>query len=163
MASFDVKSLFTNIVIIETIDFCVENFYKIQANIDSISKSFFRRLSQIKFFESYFIFNQNYIKQCDGVAVGSPPGPMLINVFMCQFQNFLLKSCRTQFKPVVHRRYVDDTFSLFRSSEHVKEKCLTKRYKILAFTSEIKQNVSLSFLNTKIRHENKTFFTLVYQ
>ena len=146
MASFDVKSLFTNIVITETIGFCFENLYKIQTNIDSISKSFFHRLLQIKFFESYFIFNQNDHKQCDGVAMGSPLGPILVNVFMCQFQNFLLKNCRTQFKPVVHRRYVDDAFSLFCSSEHIKEMCLTKQYKIVAFTSEIKQNVSLSFL-----------------
>ena len=35
--------------------------------------------------ESFFIFDQKYYKQCDGVAMGSPLGSTLANVFVCHF------------------------------------------------------------------------------
>ena len=47
MASFDVKSLFTKIPLTETICFCVENLYKNQTHIDSLSKSSFRRFLEM--------------------------------------------------------------------------------------------------------------------
>ena len=121
MASFDAKSLFTNISLTETIGLCVVNFYRNQAHIDSLSKSYFRRLLEMAMYESFFIFDQKYYKDCDGVAMGSPLQPTLANVFMCHFENIWLENCPTQFKPVVYRRYVDNTFLLFRSTEHVEK------------------------------------------
>ena len=43
MGSFDVKSLFINIPFRETIDLCVENLYRNQTRIYSLTKSSFRR------------------------------------------------------------------------------------------------------------------------
>ena len=43
MGSFDVKSLFINIPFRETIDLCVENLYRNQTHIYSLTKSSFRR------------------------------------------------------------------------------------------------------------------------
>ena len=57
-------------------------------------------------YESFFIFDLKYYKQCDGV----PLGPTLANVFMCHFENIWLENCQVRFKAVVYRRYVDDTF-----------------------------------------------------
>ena len=48
-------------------------------------------------------------------------GPTLANVFMCHFENIWLENCPTQFKPVVYRSYVDDTFLLFCSTEHAEK------------------------------------------
>ena len=39
MASFDVKSLFTNILLTETICLCVENLHRKQKHSDSLKKS----------------------------------------------------------------------------------------------------------------------------
>ena len=63
-------------------------------------------------YEPFFICDQKY-KQSDFVAMGSPLGPTLVNVFMCHFENIWLENCPTEFKPVVYRRYVGDTFLLF--------------------------------------------------
>ena len=63
-------------------------------------------------YESFFSFDQKY-KQSDCVAMVSPLGPTLVNVFMCHFENIWLENCPTQFKPVVYRRYVGDKFLLF--------------------------------------------------
>ena len=63
MASFNVNSLFTNIPLTETIGLYVENLYRNQTNIDSLSKSSFCRLLEMTMYESFFIFDQKYYKQ----------------------------------------------------------------------------------------------------
>ena len=62
---------------------------------------------------NFLIFDGKFYEQCDGVAMGSPLGPTLANVFMCHFENIWLENCPSHFKPIVYRRFVDDTFSYF--------------------------------------------------
>ena len=139
MASFDVKSLFTNILLLETIGLCDENLYRNHKHIDNLSKGSFRRLLEMTMYESFFIFDQKYYKQCDGVAMGSTLGPELAN-----FESILLENC------VVDRTYVDDTFFLIRSAPVEKVKnYLNKQHKNLAFTSEIEQMVHCHFQTSK--------------
>ena len=163
MASFDVKSLFTNICLTETIGLCVENLYRNQTHIDNLSQCPFSRLLEMTMHES-FIFDQKYYKQYDGVAMGSPLESTLANVFICHFESIWLENCLTQFKPVVYRRYMDNTFLPFHFAEHVEKfkKYLNKQHKNSALTSEMEQNGSLSFLDIKISHENNKFVTSIY-
>ena len=70
MASFDVKSLFTNIPLTETIGLCVDNLYRYQTHIYSLSKSYILKMTM---YESFFIFDQKYYKKYDGVVMGSLP------------------------------------------------------------------------------------------
>ena len=70
-------------------------------------------------FGSFFIFDGKFYEKCDGVAMGSPLGPTLANIFMCHFENIYLENCPYHFKPIVYRCFVDDTFLLFRSQDHV--------------------------------------------
>ena len=51
--------------------------------------------------------------------MGSSLEPILANVFMCHFENILLENCLAHFKPFVYRRFVDDTFLLFRTKDNV--------------------------------------------
>ena len=96
--------------------------------------------------------------------MGSQLGSTLDNVFMCHFQNIWLENCPTQFTPVVHKTYLDDTFLLFCSTEHIEKfkKCLKKQHKDIALPSEIKQNSWLSFLDIKIERAT-SFFASVYR
>ena len=102
---------------------------------------------------------------CDGVAMGSPLGPTLANVFMCHFENIWLENCPAHFKPIVYRRFVDDTFLLFRTKDHVEKfkNYLNKQHKNIKFTSEIEENGSLLFLDITITREIKKFETSVYR
>ena len=59
---FDVKSLFKNIPLTETIDLCVKNVYRKQTHIDSLSKTSFDSSLIMKMFESFFIFDQKCYK-----------------------------------------------------------------------------------------------------
>ena len=101
---------------------------------------------------------------CDGVAMGSPLGPTLANVFMCHFENIWLENCPAHFKPIIYKSFVDDTFLLFRTKDHVEKfkNYLNKQHKIIKCTSEIEENGSLLFLDITITPENNKFVTSVY-
>ena len=113
-------------------------------------------------YESFFTFDQKYYKKCDGVTMGSPLGHTFANAFMCHFENLWLENCPTQFKPVVDRRDVADTFLLFSENVVKFKKYLNKKRKHIVFTREIEKNGSFSFLDIKISRENK-FLNLVYR
>ena len=84
--------------------------------------------------------------------MGSPLGPILANAFMCYWEKKWLEDCPIQFKPMLYRRYVDDTFLLFKSSEHAKLflDYLNSKHPNIEFTSDIEVNNTLSFLDINI-------------
>ena len=53
--------------------------------------------------------------------MGSPLGLTLASVFLCYHEKIWLQNWPSQFKPVIYRRYVDDTFLLFRSKHHIEK------------------------------------------
>ena len=63
--------------------------------------------------ESLNLFNNEYYKQIDGVAMGSPLRPTFASIFLRYYKQIRLKNCPYEFKPVIYKRYVDDTFLLF--------------------------------------------------
>ena len=156
MASFDIQSLFTNIAPTETLNLCVQNLYRNQTHVNNLTKSSFYKLLKITMFESFFIFDGKFYEQCDGVAMGSPLEPTLANVFMCHFENIWLENYPSHFKPIVYRRFVDDTFLLFLSKDHIEKfrNYLNKQHKNIKFTSEIEKNGSLSFSEIRMSREN---------
>ena len=121
MASFDIESIFTNIPFQETIDLCVENLFQDRIHVDNLSKESLLELFTRTMSESLILFDQEFYKQHDGVAMGSPLGPTFDNVFLCYQGKIWLQDCSSQFKPVIYRRYVDDTFLLFRSKHHIEK------------------------------------------
>ena len=165
MTSFDIKSLFTNIPLTETLNLWVQNLYKNQTHVNNLNESSFYKLLKITMFGSFFIFDGKFYEQCDGVAMGSPLGPTLANVFICHFENIWLENCPRSFKPIVYRQFADDKFLLFRRKDHIEKfrSYLNKQHKNIKFTSEIKENGSLSFLDIKISRENNKFVTSVYR
>ena len=87
MASLDVDSLFTNIPLEETIDICVDNLYSDNEYTSNIAKHNFCNFLNIATKETFFMFNNKYYKQVDGVAMGSPLDPALVKIFMCSFES----------------------------------------------------------------------------
>ena len=80
-ASFDIELLFTKIPLQETIDLCVENLFQDRTHVNNLSKDYFRELLTRTMSESLILFDQQFHKPHDGVAMGSPLGPTLANVF----------------------------------------------------------------------------------
>ena len=81
MASLDVESLFTNIPLNETINNCVSDLHNKNLYNGKLSKRDLFKLLETATSKSSFIFDYLLYKQVDGVAMGSPLGPILANVF----------------------------------------------------------------------------------
>ena len=148
MASLDVESLFTNIPLKETINNCVSDLHNKNLYNGKLNKSDLFKLLETATSESSFIFDFLLYKQIDGVAMGSPLGPTLTNAFLCHYEKEWLDNCSSHLKPIVYRRYVDDTFVLFSSKEHLQPfvDYMNKQHRCIKFTSETEQNNTFSSL-----------------
>ena len=147
MASLDVDALFTNIPLDETIDICVKKLFKtLDTLVKGISKNDFRDLLNLATKESFFTFNNKFYIQVDGVAMGSPLGPILANIFLSHHEENWLNKCPIKFKPSFYRRYVDDIFVLFESSESADSfrEYMSSKHQNINFTVE-KENVHFRF------------------
>ena len=58
MLSFDIKALFTNILLTGTLNICVQNFYRNQTHVGNLTKISFYSLFKITIFESFFILDK---------------------------------------------------------------------------------------------------------
>ena len=82
MTSCDIKSLFVNISLKETIDLSDKNLFKNRIHIDNLLKDSFRELLMRSMSESSILFNQEFYIHHNGVAMVSPLGPTLLNAFL---------------------------------------------------------------------------------
>ena len=100
MVSYDVTSLFTNIPLDETIDMAVDLVFGNHPQI-KISKSDLRTLFLFATSQSHFLVDDNFYDQIDGVAMGSPLGPVLANLLMAIKEKEWLNKCNSA--PVFYR------------------------------------------------------------
>ena len=82
MSSLDVDSLLPNIPLKGTINICTNLLYNNVHAMERINKSEFENLLSLANQESYFMLNYILYKQKDGVAMGSPLGSTMANVFL---------------------------------------------------------------------------------
>ena len=83
--------------------------------VNNLTKESFRSLLELATVDSFFIFDGKYYKQKDSVAVDSSLVPAVANVFLGHFEEQWMPDCPIDYKPILYRRYVDDTFLLFSS------------------------------------------------
>ena len=91
MGSLDVDSLFTNILLDETIDICINQLFENTDTVEGFTKLKLKQLLCLATKESYFILNSLLYKQSDAVAMGSPLGPSLANAFLSFHEKKLVK------------------------------------------------------------------------
>ena len=140
-------------------------FKTLDTLVKGISKNGFRDLINLASKKPFFTFNKKFFIQVDGVAVVSPLGPILANIFLSNHQENWLNKCPIRFKSSFHRRYVDDIFVLFESCECADSfhEYISSKHQNINFTIE-KENVgSLSFVDVKICRKNGKFVTRVYR
>ena len=76
-----------------------------------------------------------------------------------------LNECPSEFKPVLYRRYVDDTICLSRSRSDI-EKLLdhiNSYHPNIIFTVEIEMDDTLPFLDVSVTHDQNNFLTSLYR
>ena len=113
--SFNVKSLFTNVPLEETVDTILNKIYvekKIETNI---YRNIMKDLLYLCMKHVPFTYGGKIYIQIDGVAIGLPLDPLLGNIFMIS-----LEEARFPFikKHVAHwKRYVGDTHAYIEPSK----------------------------------------------
>ena len=162
MCSFDVVSLFTNIPLAETITICLDALYRDDSiSQPSVPESLLRKLLLKATTEVEFSFDGVIYKQIDGVAMGSPLGPVLANIFV----GFCESTVDSGSWPLLYNRFVDDTFSIFNSEEESLDffHVLNGLHPNLRFTMEAEANGQLPFMDVLIDRVGDKFLRSVYR
>ena len=90
LVSFDVVSLFTKVPLDYTIELILNKIYREKMIKTKIKRKEMKKLLEICTKEMHFSFNGVIYRQVDGVAMGSPLGPVLANVFMVELERTLV-------------------------------------------------------------------------
>ena len=95
--------------------------------------------------DQLFQFNGQRYEQTDGVAMGSPLGPLLANVFMGSIKKTLVLEEKM---PLFYKRYVDDTIPIMPDTASAATflQVLNNCYSSVKFTMEKESNSLLPFL-----------------
>ena len=162
MCSFDISSLFTNVPLSETIKICADALYRSELNSPPFPEEVFIELMETATRSVEFSFNNEMYQQKDGVAMGSPLGPALANIFVGFHEERLFDYDQ---KPGVYFRYVDDTYTIFKTEAEcdIFLKHLNSLHPALQFTFEKEENDSLPFLDVLVEKSNTGFLTSVYR
>ena len=109
----------------------------------------------------HFTLNTEIYVQNDGVAMGSPLGPILANVFMVELENTLIPRLQQHIK--IWRRYVDNTFTYVKNAsiDYVST-TLNSFHPNLSFPYEKENNSQLPFLDVLFIRNGTHLDTTVY-
>ncbi len=164
IVSFDVESLFTNIPTLETIDLILKLVYTRNTKyFHNLKKEELRQLLVICTTESHFQFNKNYYEQTDGVAMGSPLGPLFANIFMSDFERKHMDKLKSLGVNLWYR-YVDDIFATLNSRDDAENilAFLNSQHPNIRFTIEHEESGQLPFLDTLVKRCVGKYATTVY-
>jgi len=157
LASLDIVSLFTNV----PIDFCLQIIKNavttmnvtIDFDIDLLID-----LLRLCVCDVQFLFNGAYYRQTDGVAMGSPLGPILANICVGFIEAQVNVSDMAGI--VFYGRYVDDIFVVAKNYESITTlaHALNSVHENIKFTIEYENDSSLPFLDVRVDKKSSDFY-----
>ena len=163
MVSFDVSSLFSNVPLDFTIDVILKRIYVDKSISIKLKREELKSLLELCTKQLHFSFNGEMYQQRDGVAMGSPLGPVIANIFMTELEKELVPQLGD--KMTVWLRYVDDTFTILKESEIENVRNVLNSFHLkINFTHEIEIEKSLPFLDVMVsRNDDFSFTSSVYR
>ena len=111
----------------------------------------------------HFSYNGRMYQQVDGVAMGSPLGPVIANVFMAELEQTILPNLIEDVK--FWKRYVDDTFAFVKQDRiHAVLDCLNSYHPSIQFTHEMEEDGRIAFLDVMVTtREDRGFQTEIHR
>ena len=118
-------------------------------------------LRQATTYSVEFSFKNVMHRQIDGVAMGSPFGPSLANIFVRYYKALIFKRVN---KPLVYYQYVD-IFAVFNDKDECNDffSHLNSLHPSLRFTFKKKCNRTLPFLDVLVEKNDHEFVTSFYK
>ncbi|PFX12560.1 hypothetical protein AWC38_SpisGene23460 [Stylophora pistillata] len=165
LVSYDVCALFTNVPLDETIEIIAEKAFKNnwfnETHGLNLTKTGLTELLRIATKDQLFQFDGQLYEQVDGVAMGSPLGPLMANVFLCSIEEQLDRNNKL---PSFYKRYVDDTLATMPNIQAATAflSTLNECHPAIQFTMEIAENNKLPFLGMMIEKNGCHLTTSVY-
>ena len=162
LVSYDVVSLFTNVPLDETIGILVnkafkDNWFNSQYNLN-ISRQDLTDLLNIATKDQLFQFEGTLYEQFDGVAMASPLGSLIANVFMCSIEEQLDLNGKM---PEFYHRYVDDTLTIMPSVNTASNflQVLNACHPSISFTMEVENDGMLPFVGIQLLNKSTSINT----
>ena len=149
LCSFDISSLITNVPLAETIQICADALYSSKHPPAPFPRQIFVELMEMATSSVKFSFNNIMHRQIDGVAMGSPLGPALANIFVGYYGSKLFQ---TTSKTEMYYHCIDDTFVVFSNEDECDLflDSLNSLHPSLGFTFEKESNLALPFLEVLV-------------
>jgi hypothetical protein len=150
----------------DTINICLDLLYMDDSDtVHNLTKDQFKRLLLYAVKQNHFMFEGKYYDQIDGVAMGSPLGPVLANIYISHLETNALNDYKDSL-PMVYKRYVDDTFLIFENIEASDKffDYMNTRNDNIKFTRENECNNCISFLDVLVTRDSEgSLSTSVYR
>ena len=142
--SYDVESLFTNVPVLETIEYILDEIYKRDKLPYLCKRSLFKKLLLKLTCDGIFMFDDKFYKQKDGCTMGGPLSVIISNIFMTKLE----KTVVVPEKPAFYKRFVDDIIT--RRKKNQPDELLSK---LMSFHPKIRFTVEVNpqkFLDTQL-------------
>ena len=146
LVSFDVVSLYTNVPVLEAIQEAADRLYCGEFETPPVSKETFVELLKLASTNVVMLTSDGYYVQKDGLAMGSPPAPLLANIWLSNREKHLKDDAK------LFERYMDDiirSIQLHLAAQKLEQ--INKIHKNLKFTMEIEEDGLIPFLDMLLR------------
>ncbi|XP_030841919.1 uncharacterized protein LOC115924186 [Strongylocentrotus purpuratus] len=153
LVSFDVTSLFTSVPVDQACDIIKQRLIS-DPDLESRTKLTPDQIHDLLLtclHSNSFKWRNDFYKQLQGAAMGSPLSPIIANIFMEHLEHQALKSADKS--PSLWLRYVDDTFVIWPHSTpdlHQFLDHINNQHPSIKFTMETQHENSIPFLDVLI-------------
>ena len=158
LISFDVTSLYTNVPVKEAIAECADLLYSGKYELPPVDKQTFIELLTLCTCNVLMSTHDGFYRQVDGLAMGSPPAPMLANGWLYKYDAIIRDNAK------LYARYMDDIIRSIKRQD-IEDKLIeiNSLHEKLKFTFEREVEQLLAFLDMLIKRDSNRLSSTWYQ